>query len=243
MPDTRWSLIARAEDGTTLVRHQALAELLQCYLPALQTHLVVEKAIPADQAHDLVQGFIVEKVLEQSIVAAANQARGRFRNLLLTALDNYVNDQYRQAHALKRSAGQAVPLETIETDLPSPPCAQAHFEAIWARQLLQRAIETMERQCRQMGRPEIWEIFGARILSPLFDDVNPLPYKELISQFGLESPAQASNMLMTAKRTFARILRDLIAEYESRDTVEEEIADLFRVLARCGAGSEPRARI
>ena len=43
----------------------------------------------------------------------------------------------------------------------------------------------------------------------------------------------ASNVLITAKRTFVRVLRGLVGEYEQDETqIDAEIADLQKVLAR-----------
>jgi hypothetical protein len=240
MPDTRWSLIARSNDGSTIVRRQALDELLRRYVPALQAHLILKRQIPPDQAHDLVQGFILDDILERSILAAADRARGRFRNLLLTALDNYARHQHRQANRLKRNPGQSPPMEHFEGKLQDDNTPPDYFEAAWTRQLLQRAIKTMEAQCRQMERLEVWEVFHGRILAPMFDNADRLSYDELVQRFKFHSPTQAANVLMTAKRTFARILRELILEYETPDAVEQEIDDLHRILAQDGAGSGPK---
>jgi hypothetical protein len=48
----------------------------------------------------------------------------------------------------------------------------------------------------------------------------------------LESPMQASNILMTGKRNFERTLRSVIAEYANEDEIEIEIVELRQILAR-----------
>ena len=52
-------------------------------------------------------------------------------------------------------------------------------------------------------------------------------------QYGFRSPAQAANVLITAKRMFARFVRAVIAEYMEEDgNVETEITELKRILAQ-----------
>ena len=67
----------------------------------------------------------------------------------------------------------------------------------------------------------------------MLHDAPPPPYEELVSRFGLTSPSQASNLLVTGKRTFARVLRSLVAEYAKEDAdIDQEIADLTEILSK-----------
>jgi hypothetical protein len=79
----------------------------------------------------------------------------------------------------------------------------------------------------------VWGVFDARILGPTHRDEPPLEYTTLVVRFGLKSPAQASNVLMTGKRMFERTLRSLVAEYVAEgEDIESEIGDLREVLAK-----------
>ena len=91
----------------------------------------------------------------------------------------------------------------------------------------------MQRECELTERPDVWGVFEARLLAPLLHDALAAPYEQLVERFGFASPAQASNVLMTAKRMFVRAVRATIGEYELEDEqIDEEIADLHRILAR-----------
>jgi hypothetical protein len=234
MPETRWSLIARAENGDTLVRREVLTDLLLRYTPALKAHLVLDKGVADHDTDDLLQAFIVDKMLEKWIIAAADRSRGRFRNFLLTALDNYVTSRHRYAKAAKRDPGN---LEPLGENAPMGHALSLgeEFDVAWARQLLDRAIEQMKLQCHETNRPDVWEVFQARVLGPLFENAMPLPYGQLVARLGFDSPGQAASVLVTAKRTFVRVLRSLVKEYEMEDAVDDEIADLRAILARHSA--------
>ncbi len=239
MPETHWSLIGRAEDGNTVMRHQALSELLRRYMPALKAHLVVEKRLSHDLAEDILQGFVLDKVLEQSLLAAANRARGLFRNFLLTALDRYATDQRRHNQAGIRHSADAVSLEVIPQDLLARNAPVDDFDIAWARQLLQNTLDLMQAQCQEMQRPEVWDVFNCRVLQPLYDHATPPTYEELVARFGFNSPTQACNALTTGKRMFTRILRSQIGEYETPEAVDAEILDLHKILAQPGARFRP----
>jgi hypothetical protein len=69
----------------------------------------------------------------------------------------------------------------------------------------------------QPRRRQIWEMFRIRLLEPVFNDAPPPSYDELIEQFGLKSPTDASNTLLSAKRIFKAHLGKVIKEYAGQD--------------------------
>lgn len=237
-PTTRWFLVARAGQEPSGGQRPALSELLQRYLPALRAHLVQTRHLAPDAADDVLQSFVATKFLAQNLAGQANPARGRFRTLLLTALDRFAVSEWRRQTARKRTAEHAGPLDPQQS-LPasSLPPAEA-FDVAWARQVLSEAVRRIEAECRSAGRRELWGVFECRILLPTLEGRRPPEYAELVSRFGFRSPSQASNALLTAKRMFERTLRAVVGEYASSPgEVEDEIRDLRTILSRAGAKS------
>jgi RNA polymerase sigma-70 factor (ECF subfamily) len=233
-PETQWSLVGRAARRDPLGR-EALGELLLRYQPAMKSHLVRRKGIDLDRADDLLQGFIASKVIEHELVADARREKGRFRSFLLTALDRYVISEFRREGARKRQPdGSWAPQEAIEShDVPAQADA---FDVDWARQVIAESLRRMEADCRRSGREDLWGLFQCRVVAPVLENAAPLPYEELIRRFGFQSPGQASNAIITAKRMFARILRSLVGEYApTEEEVEDEIRDLRKILAAASA--------
>jgi len=229
-PQTQWSLVARA-GGDDASNRQALVDLLNRYMPALHSYLVYRKRYDSNQADDLLQGFLLSKILEQDLLAQAQQERGKFRNFLLTALNRYVISEIRRERAQKRSAAGAVALDE-QIDMADEPASDL-FDIEWARQLLSQAIAHMHEECSSTGRLDVWGVFDARVLAPAMHGLEPMNYDQLIKEFNLVSPAQASNLLVTGRRTFVRVLRSLIAEYEPDEAqIDSELNDLQTILSR-----------
>jgi len=78
------------------------------------------------------------------------------------------------------------------------------------------------------------------LLGPMLHHAEPLPYEQLVEKFRLASPAQASNLLITARRMFVRVLRAVIGEYEPDEkAIDAEIAELMEQLSRTPLRGRP----
>jgi DNA-directed RNA polymerase specialized sigma24 family protein len=238
-PPTQWSLIDRAGAGDGTSASNALDELLRRYWPALKAHLILARRIHPDEAEDLVQGFITSKILEKNLIGRADRQRGRFRALLITALDRYVISVRRAASAKRRSGGRPAADPGLLEKCPAPERADyPEFDTAWAREVLKQTLAAMEADCRLSGRQDVWGVFESRILRPILGEGPPVDYGELVKAFDFSSPTQAANALVTAKRLFQRKLRSVIQVYAQTGTeVDEEIQDLWRALAAGGAES------
>ncbi|MBI5760262.1 MAG: sigma-70 family RNA polymerase sigma factor [Planctomycetales bacterium] len=230
---THWSLIELAADAASAIRRPALEELLQRYYPALRAHLVLRKRLEPHRAEDVLQGFVADKLLERNLVAHADRTQGKFRSLLLRSLENYVADQFRQ-----RKIDNLAPLDwggESSTAEPAQESVADVFEVAWARQVIAEAMQRMQASCARDFRGWLWPLFEGRILRPTLLDQPPVSYDELISAFHFDSPAQASNALITVKRQFQRILETVVVEYlDETEDLDTELADLRRILSQAG---------
>jgi RNA polymerase sigma-70 factor (ECF subfamily) len=243
-PSTHWSLVGQAGQMGEMERRRALDELLVRYLPPMIAHLTQAKRLPMDEAEDVLQAFLTEKVVAQNLIRRADSARGRFRSFILASLDNFLSNVKRDSGARKRGGGlvsggmgEAFAASLGETASPDGSPADA-FDLTWAREVLRQAIEAMRIECESGGRSATWEVFRARVLDPIFADAAPVPYPELVRNFHFESPAQASNALVTANRHFMRVLRRVVGVYEQdAAAIDAELLDLRRIVAESRAGA------
>jgi hypothetical protein len=235
-PSTQWSLVGRAGHITGERRREALTTLLRRYMPALRAHLVLAKRVLPDHADDLIQGFVADKIIEQNLLGQAEQARGHFRSFLLIALNRYVIAQLRHESAQKRSPSGPL-LDIADQGDVSATSAEPswQFTLEWARQVVDEARRRMEDYCKEIERPDLWLIFTERILRPAANNTAPPSHEQLAGDLKLESSKAASNVLITAKRLFARSLRLVVSEYVSdQRAIDEEIDDLMRILSQHG---------
>lgn len=225
---TRWTLVAEAADPAHPSHDEALEQLLHSYRPVLIVHLTRRLRMQPALAEDLLHEFIVKKILQYNLPARADRARGRFRTLLLTSLDNFARNQWTGREQLS-------PIPDDGEICSHDPAPDASFDVPWARQVLQESLRRMQAECRQTGRHDLWDVFESRVVAPALEGVAPIEYDQLIQRHKLQSPMQASNLLVTAKRTFERILRSVISEYADDAEIETEIADLRQILASATA--------
>ncbi|NBC11338.1 MAG: hypothetical protein GVY24_06315 [Planctomycetes bacterium] len=235
-PTTRWSLVDRF--GQTGSESQ-MAEFLGRYRPALVAFLTSQPGFGASDVEDLVQGFIADKLLQERLLRDADARRGKLRNFLMRSLHNYALNARRAAQTARRRPVQGlVSLESAGADPAALDSAQARFEVEWARAVLAEAMRRTEAEANNKSMPECWAVLLARVIKPLTRQTPAPSYAQLVDELGFDSPAEASNRLITAKRMFSRNLRAIISEYvSSPDQIEEELIDLQHALSRsAGAG-------
>jgi DNA-directed RNA polymerase specialized sigma24 family protein len=233
-PTTHWSLVARAGEDPSASQRDALGDLLKRYLPAFRTYVMTKYRLNRDRADDLVSSFVASRVVEKNLIGKAEVGRGKFRNFLMTALERYLIDQFREESAQKRGGdrvGEDIGDHADRLgDGEGDPAAE--FDAGWARQVVRQAVDRM-RDATAQTRPDLWGVFQDRVIGPAFDGEAPTAYDELIQRFGFKDEGQAANALQTAKRIFSRILRGVVAEYAmTADEVDEEVGVLLKALGK-----------
>jgi len=182
------------------------------------------------QVGELLQNFAQDRFLKQGWLGKADRDRGRFRDFLKTSLKNFVHDHLRKASNAPAS------LDELDVDLLAQEPSAELFDLGWVRTVLAEVLKRMEADCKRPGkdqprRAHIWEVFRLRLLRPALEGAEPDGYEQMVRQFGIVSPADAQNMLATAKRIFLRHLYAVIGEYENGGAaVRAEIEDLKRFL-------------
>src|SRR4051812_38820201 len=94
-PSTHWSLVEQAAQSDYSHKQDALSALVIRYTPALRTYLVRSMGLDIDHAEDVLQQFILTKLVEQEVIQSAEQARGRFRSFLVATLERFALNSLR----------------------------------------------------------------------------------------------------------------------------------------------------
>jgi DNA-directed RNA polymerase specialized sigma24 family protein len=213
-PRTDWAELSKAAEAEPA----PLDRLIRLYWQPLKIFLVATFPSLSGHADELLQDFAGDKMLREGWLKKADQTRGRFRDFLKTSLRNFILDHLNRADV----KNHPVSLEELELEIPETPASVEEFDLAWARAVLAETLRRMEADCRKPGKDQprrlcIWEMFRIRLLEPVFNNAPQMPYDQLVEKFGLKSPLEASNTLLSAKRIFKGHLDEVIQDYAGQD--------------------------
>ncbi len=235
---TPWSQIQRIQQGQS---QPGLDEqLIRSYWKPVYCFLR-RKGFDNELAKDLVQGFLQEVILEGDLVLRADAQQGRFRTLLLTALNQYLQREYRKQTAQKRQPkGGVMSLESLEGQqwqAIATLTPEEAFHYAWASTLLEEVLSQLSCEYRACGKEAHWQVFEQRVVQPILTEAPAPGLEVLCERYGLRDTAQASNMIVTVKRRFQSLLKQRLAGWAGPEAdVEREINDLIGILSRPHAG-------
>ena len=230
---TRWSLIAVLRSGEEPRVREALETLCRAYWYPLYAYVRRAGHSPEDAA-DLTQAFFA-KLLEKGVLACADPARGRLRTFLLTAMQNFLCDDWRKQQRQKRGGG-AVLLSIDEPHAESlyarEPADQATPEALyhrrWALTMLERTLSELQADYISQGKGALFDA-----LKPALGDDDGASAAELGAKLNMEPGTVRMAILRLRRRYRDRLLAEVATSMDARTEaeVDEEIAALFRALA------------
>lgn len=238
---TRWSAIRDAGTLDEQQRQVRVDNLIRKYWKPVYCYLR-RKGYDNEIAKDLTQGFFHDVVLGHELIQQADQAKGRFRTFLLTALDRYVTSVHRKETAKKRLPKHGmIHLEPeILSNIPpeqlqEPP--EQVFNYAWASNLLDKVLAEVREEYCNTGMETHWEVFRIKILEPILNDAEALSFAEICKKYSIESESKASNMIITVKRRFGVILRRCLRPFVQSDAeIEDEYNQLIEILSKGSAG-------
>lgn len=230
---TRWSLVAAAGSRETPRARESLARLCQIYWYPLYAYARRRGHAPED-AQDLTQAFFA-RLLEKNWIAGADRNKGRFRTFLLSAMQNFLADEWDRSRAQKRGGGvQFVPLDLeaaeqrYATEPAGPDTPERMFERRWAVALLDHVLTRLREEYEQEGKHALFTS-----LSPcLVGERTAQPYTELAESLG-STEAAVKSAVHRLRSRYRQMLREEIAgTLESGNDVDDELRHLFAVLTR-----------
>ncbi len=234
-PMTDWKALERLRNGSDDQRRQSMSGLFLRYREPILCFLLRKGHAP-ERAEDLVQDFFLYSIQHQ-LFEKADAERGRFRNLILSALQHYAANAHRKEQAGFRNpsggfAGEDVadlPPGALPADNATPERA---FVRNWAQTLIRRVLVILETEYSGPGRRLHYAIFHRLMIAPIFEGATVPAHRDLANELGL-TEKEVANRLLTARRAYQRLLRAEIAAYARDEAeVEEEIRELFQQLSQ-----------
>lgn len=234
-PQTDWIRLAALREGSAEEKQRVRGELFVRYREPVLAYLRGRGA-RHEQAEDLVQDFFLHAI-SHGLFEKADAARGRFRNLLLKALQHYAAKAHRAEHAqLRQPAGgfaggdvEDLPEAVLPADHATPERA---FLRGWAVTLVRRVLAALKAEYAGPARGAHFEIFRRLMIAPVLDGAAVPVQRDLARELGL-TEKEVANRLVTARRAYQRLLRAEIATYaRSEAEIDEEVRELFQHLSQ-----------
>jgi RNA polymerase sigma-70 factor (ECF subfamily) len=228
---TLWEQIRRAHSGPTGVQAAAQQALLERYQGAVYRYLLTALNQDADAADDLFLEFALRFV--RGDFHRADPSRGRFRDLVKSALINLMIN-YRKQRARDRKFG-GHGLDEADCQLATEGLGDG-FLLQWRKELLDRAWDALA-ACQAEDEPPYYLVLRLRCEHPEItsEDLAVLLTRQL-------RPAQPFNdagvrkTLQRSRERFGELLLDEVArsiQTDAPDAVEAELAELgFLVYCR-----------
>jgi len=234
---THWSEIRNAGTHDEARRRIIINGLIKKYWKPIYCYLR-RKGYGNEPAKDLTQGFFHEIVLGKDIVQQADEAKGRFRTFLLTALNHYITSVHRANVAGKRHPKDSiVSLEEFDEESMSFAAKDMQpedvFTYVWASVLMDDVLAEVKKCCFRDGKKVYWGVFRARVLDPIVTGVEPITVADLCKRFGIKNKVKVSNMIVTVKRRFQAAMSSRVRQHvDSDEEVKQEIQDLMKILSK-----------
>ena len=196
---THWSLIEDAGSGDEDKNRALIGLLLERYWKPVYCYLR-RKGYDNERAKDLTQGFFHEVVLGRDLIQKADQSKGHFRTLLLTALSRYLISVREHETARKRiPPNNLVSLDVIDPreypESTSRSTPEDAFNYAWTSSLLERVLNEVETICRDQGQTVYWLVFQDRVLRPIMERTNPPSLGQICQRYGIHDGIKVSSMI------------------------------------------------
>jgi RNA polymerase sigma-70 factor (ECF subfamily) len=188
-------------------------------------------------AQDLTQDFLL-MVLEGNLLKRADPSRGRFRSLLLKALQNFLLDDLDKRRARKRGGDvQFVSWDDWMAEAPSQLTVSAQaleswpperlFDLRWAATVVEQALRRLREECESQGKLRAFEALRP-CLGAEREDVS---YPTLSQTLGVPE-ATVKRLVHRLRQRYRMLLRDEVAETVADPAeIDDEIRHLCGVLA------------
>jgi len=177
-------------------------------------------------------------LLEGHLLERADPNRGRFRSLLLKALNNFLSDARDKQRARKRGGDvHFIPWDEWMAEFPSqfsvsvreaetwPP--EKIFDVRWAATVVERALSRLGEECEQRGRRRIFDVLSS-CLAAEREDVS---YADFAKTLGVPDTS-VKRFVHQLRKRYRTILREEVADtIENPDELEDELRYLCAALA------------
>ena len=177
-------------------------------------------------------------VLEGDLLKRADPSRGRFRSLLLKALQNFLTDDAIRKRARKRGGDMKfVSWDEWMAEAPSRLAITAQeaeswpaeriFDVRWAATAVEHALRHLGEECEARGRRRVFDVLSDCLAAERQD----VSYSKLSKALGIPETA-VKRLVHQLRQRYRALLREEVAQtVEKPEDVDEELRYLCAALA------------
>jgi RNA polymerase sigma-70 factor (ECF subfamily) len=239
---TRWSVVLSCADSRieSAAARDALSELCKTYWRPIFAY-VCRRGYSTQDAEDLTQDFFTT-LLQGPLLQRADPERGRFRSLLLKALQDFLGHATEKLDTQKRGGGvKFVSWDDWMAEAPSQLSISAQalnfwspeqlFDLRWAATVVEQALRRLREECESRRRLRLFETLSLYLTTDRAD----VSYHNLATTLGIAESA-VKKQLHNLRRRYRWLICDEVAQtVENPKDVDGEIRHLCATLA---AGTE-----
>jgi len=226
---TLWKIVLEAKDPASPRRRAALETLIETYWKPLY-YFVRRRGNDSETSKDVTQGFFTA-LIEKNYLQNVDQAKGKFRTFLLTAIQHYLSDYHDRASAKKRGGGVGIfsldyaraedegALQGAAKETPDD-----LFRTEWALEVLSQALRLLRKEYEAAGRLAEFESIRLHLQ---YGASAGARYTDLAAKLGI-SESDIRNRIHRARVRLREATLDVIRTYtQSESETEEELRDLL----------------
>jgi RNA polymerase sigma-70 factor (ECF subfamily) len=239
---TRWSIVLSCTDSgiESTAARDALSELCETYWRPIFTY-ICRRDYSIHDAEDLTQDFFTT-LLNGQLLQRADPERGRFRSLLLKALQDFLGHAAEKLRTHKRGGGMRfVSWDDWMAEAPSQLSISEQalnswsperlYDLRWAATVVEQALRRLREECQSKSRLRLFETLSLYLATERAD----VSYHDLARTLGIAESA-VKKQLHNLRRRYRWLLWNEVAQtVENPADVEGEIRHLCATLA---AGTE-----
>jgi RNA polymerase sigma factor (sigma-70 family) len=214
----------------------ALAELCKIYWRPVFA-FICRQGHSVPDAQDLTQDFFT-MIVKGALLQRADQNRGRFRSLMLKALQDFLRDAAAKKRARKRGGDlHIVSWDEWLAEAPSHLSVPAHeserwpaeriFDVRWAATVVERALSRLGEECERRGRRRVFDVLSGCLQAERED----ISYARLAKTLGVAETA-VKRLVHQLRKRYRALLREEVAHTVERpDQIDDELRYLVSALA------------
>lgn len=228
---THWSVVLTAARRDCPKASAALEELCRTYWYPLYAY-VRRRGYSPEDAQDLTQEFFA-RFLENNSLSRARSERGRFRNFLLTSLQNFLAHEWERGQAQKRGGGRRLlvwdeltPEIRYKAEANSGTAPDRIFEQHWAATLFQRALTQLRQEFAAAGKDKQFDELKVLLSAEAVDG----DYDAIAMRLNMTRKSVAVAVHRLRKRYGDMVRQEIANTVSSPAEIEAEMRHLIELM-------------